>query len=184
MFLLKHHFEYTRPPVAGKEKVRREAREIDPWYVTGLVEGEGCFTYSRSGNRLALYFAVKLTRADDQLLQRLQNFFRGAGTIYRVRPRAAAGRAGFTKAASYYRVCRKDELPRIVAHFDVYPLSGAKSASYRIWRMMVLLKLEFPKTSHERLEVFAKQLSATSPRNGIWDATDEDAGPYRPKIDG
>ena len=153
---------------------------LDPWYVTGLVEGEGCFTYSHSGSSLALYFAVKLIRADDALLHSLQAFFGGAGTIYRVRPRRPTARAGFTKAATYYRVCRRSELRTVLAHFDSYPLRGAKAASYQIWRLMVLLKLEFPKTSRDRLEMFAAKLSAASPRHGVWSATDKDAGPTSP----
>jgi hypothetical protein len=157
---------------------------LDPWYVTGLVDGEGCFTYSRSSKHLALYFSVKLTRADDLLLQALQDYFEGAGTIYRVRPRAATSGAGNTKAASYYRVCRKEELRRIVEHFDTYPLRGAKAESFQIWRLMVLLKLEFPKTSRDHLDSFAAKLSAASPRHATWSATDKDAGPLRriPKV--
>ncbi len=152
---------------------------LDPWYVTGLVEGEGTFTYSRSGSHLALYFAVKLIRADDALLLSLQDFFGGAGAIYRVRPRRPTPGAGFTKAATYYRVCRRDDLKRIVEHFDTYPLRGAKAASYRIWRLMVLLKREFPRTCRDRVEQFAKRLSAASPRHAAWSAFDEDAGPYK-----
>jgi len=152
---------------------------LNPWYVTGLVEGEGTFTYSRSASHLALYFAVKLVRADDALLLALQAFFGGAGTIYRVRPRRPTPRAGFTKAATYYRVCRRNDLRRIVEHFDQYPLCGAKADSFRIWRLMVLLKLEFPKTCRERLEMLAAKLSAASPRNAVWSAEDADAGPYR-----
>jgi len=158
--------------------------ELNPWYVTGLVEGEGCFTYSRGPrSRMALYFAVKLVRADDELLRCLQAFFGGIGTLYRVRPRAPTPRAGYTKAASYYRVCRRDQLQRIVEHFDAYPLRGTKAASYAIWRLMVLLKVEFPKTSHDHLDLFAKRLSAASPRHGIWSADDENAGPYRSGIE-
>ena len=157
------------------------ALALEPWYVTGLVEGEGTFTFSRSGSHLALYFGVKLSRADDTLLLSLQDFFGGVGRIYRVRPRRLTLRAGFTNAATYYRVCRRDELRRIVEHFDAYPLRGAKAVSYRIWRLMVVLKREFPRTSRDRLELFAKRLSTASPRNAAWSAVDEEAGPYRRK---
>lgn len=173
MFQLEHSLEYTLSPVSNTG--------LNPWYVTGLVEGEGTFTYSRSGSHIALYFAVKLTRADDALLLSLQSFFGGAGTIYRVRPRAPTPGAGFTKAATYYRVCRRSELGRIVEHFDAYPLCGSKAASFRIWRLMVLLKQEFPRTSRDRLDLLATRLSATSPRNAAWSAEDGDAGPHRPQ---
>ncbi len=138
---------------------------LDPWYVTGLVEAGGCFTFSRaSRSNMVLYFAVRLLPAKEDLLGSLQRFFGGIGTAYRVRPRAATHVAGFTQAASYYRVCRRGELRRIVEHFDAYPLKGAKAAAFEIWRLMVLLKVEFPRTSGDELEVLAKKLSAASPR--------------------
>lgn len=138
---------------------------LDPWYVTGLVEAGGSFTFSRgSRSGMVLYFAVRLLPAEEELRGSLQRFFGGIGTAYRVRPRAASHVAGFTQAASYYRVCRRGELRRIVEHFDSYPLKGAKAAAFQIWRLMVLLKLEFPRTSGEELEVLAKKLSAASPR--------------------
>lgn len=141
---------------------------LDPWYVTGFAEGEGSFTFSRSGPRLAMYFSVKLTRADRSILEGLQTFFDGAGIIYDVGPRAPGDRSGFTKSASYYRVCRKAELGRVVAHFDAYPLKGSKAAAYRIWREMVSLKSRSPRPQQDRLEDLAKRLSAASPRNGPW----------------
>ena len=146
--------------------------DLDPWYVTGLVESGGCFTFSRASrsnlrgkrSNMVLYFAVRLLPAEEALLASLQRFFGGIGTAYRVRPRAASHAAGFTQAASYFRVCRRGELARIVEHFDAYPLKGAKSAAFQIWRLMVLLKLEFPRTSGGELEILATKLSAASPR--------------------
>jgi hypothetical protein len=138
---------------------------LDPWYVTGLVESGGCFTFSRGSRAgMVLYFAVRLAPAEEELLGSLQGFFGGIGTAYRVQPRAAPQAAGFARAASYYRVCRRGELRRIVAHFDAYPLKGAKAAAFQIWRLMVLLKLEFPGTSGGELEILAEKLSAASTR--------------------
>ena len=146
-----------------------QSQILDPWWVTGFVEGEGCFTYSRSGSgSIALYFAVKLTRADRTLLEALQRFFGGVGIIYDVGPRVTSPGSGFTKAASYYRVCRREHLGRILAHFDTYPPRGAKANSYRIWREMVLLKLESVRPLRDRLNALAALLSAASPRNGPW----------------
>ena len=146
------------------EEPRVEA-SLDPWYVTGLVEAGGCFTFSRSsGSSMVLYFAVRLLPAEEDLLESLQRFFGGIGTAYRVRPRAASHAAGFAQAASYYRVCRRGELARVVEHFDSYPLKGARAAAFQIWRLMVLLKLEFPRTSGGELEVLAKKLSAATRR--------------------
>jgi len=149
----------------------RLPKRLDPWYVTGFTEGEGAFTYSRSGRQLALYFAIKLTAADRGLLANLQSFFHGAGRIYRVAPRHPRSASGWTKTAAYYRVCRREDLERIVAHFDRYPLRGAKSASYRIWRQMVVLKRQFRRPNRAALDALAAQLSSTSPRNVPWRST-------------
>jgi LAGLIDADG endonuclease len=141
---------------------------LDPWYVTGFAEGEGSFTYSRSGPRVALYFAIKLSGSDRSVLVAIQRFFGGIGTIYDVGPRAPTLRSGFTKAASYFRVCRKAELLRVVTHFDQYPPVGCKLASYRVWREMVKLKNGPSKISIAELPRLAELLSSISPRHSPW----------------
>lgn len=134
--------------------------------MTGFCEGESTFTFSRNGAQLALYFGVKLTAAERPLLEALQAFFGGVGRIYKVKAREApTPRSGFTKEAVYYRVCRRDELPRIVDHFDEHPLRGGKKESYRFWRQMVLLKQNFRQPAREQLDALAARLSNASVRN-------------------
>jgi hypothetical protein len=148
------------------ETFSRGTRPLDPWYVTGFVEGEGAFTFSRSGRQMALYFAIKLTGADKAILEDIRAFFGSVGAIYRVVARdAPTPSSGYTKEAAYYRVSRRDDLERVVEHFDRYPLRGLKAQSYAIWRKMVELKREFRKPQREELEHLAAQLSAASPRN-------------------
>jgi hypothetical protein len=138
---------------------------IDPWYVTGLVEGQGAFTFSRSGRQMSLYFAIKLSESEREILEAIQDFFGGSGTIYRVKAGVAptAG-SGHTRAAAYYRVTRRQDLERIVEHFDQFPLRGAKAAAYLVWREMVAIKRAFRKPAREELDVLAARLSSVSPR--------------------
>jgi hypothetical protein len=141
---------------------------LDPWFVTGFVEGEGTFTFSRRGAQISLYFAIKLPEADRPLLMALQAFLGGIGQIYFVPPRAAARpRSGYTRAASYFRVCRRDQLIRVVEHFDSFPLRGTKRRSYDIWRQMVQLKQAFRRPPREELGELAVRLSAASVRNQV-----------------
>lgn len=134
--------------------------------MTGFVEGEGTFTYSRSGRQMALYFAIKLTEADEPILASIRDFFGGIGSIYLVQPRDCAAPArGRTKAGSYYRVSRRDELLVVVNHFDRYPLRGAKATSYEVWRQMVMLKQKFRKPRRDLLDELAARLSATQVRS-------------------
>ena len=100
------------------------------------------------------------------------DYFGGVGAIYRVKPAAAPTSAsGYTKPAAYYRICRRQDLERVVEHFDRYPLRTGKAASYAIWRQMVALKRDFRKPPREELEQLSAQLSACSPRNAKWMAT-------------
>jgi LAGLIDADG DNA endonuclease family protein len=145
--------------------------DLHPWFVTGFVEGEGTFTFSRHREgSLSLYFGVKLTEIDRPILEALQAFFGGAGKLYYVQPRAAlTPNSGYTKAASYYRISKAQDLVRVVRHFDSFPLRGCKRTSYAIWREMVMLKTTTG-ISSRLLEPFARELSAASVRNRRWSA--------------
>jgi LAGLIDADG endonuclease len=113
------------------------ATALDPWYVTGLAEGEGCFCVSfsrRSKLRMGLEvrpsFALSLNERDEALLTALQTYF-GCGWIRR-------SRADLTLKFE----CRstRELLDSIVPHFETYPLWGAKARSFagfaRICRMV------------------------------------------------
>lgn len=132
---------------------------LDPWYVTGFAEGEGRFTFSRSGRSLALYFALRVTRADAAILLGIQAFFGGIGRIY---DRRTSG------GSLYYRVNRIDDLPTIVRHFDDYPLAGAKARVFEIWRRMVDLKrVHYRHPERADLEALADRLAeATAHSSG------------------
>jgi hypothetical protein len=113
--------------------------------VTGLVEGEGSFTYSRSGKQLAVYFTMK---RELPILEDLQRFFGGIGTIYDHR------------GARSWRVTHRHDLARLVVHFDRYPLRTHKADTYAVWREMVLLKQQFRKVDRDGLDRLARELSA------------------------
>lgn len=129
--------------------------ELDPWYVTGFIEAQGSFTYSRNGRQMALYFGIKLPEVDEPVLHEIRDFFGGIGSIYPVQAGASA----------YYRVCRREQLPVIVDHIDSYPLRSSKRAAFEIWRDMVLLKQRFRRPPRDELRQLAEQLSAASGRS-------------------
>ncbi len=140
------------------ETISRETglEPVDPWYVTGFLEGEGSLTYSRSGRQLAVYLALKVAARDQPIVLLLQAFFDGIGKIYRI-PRQEATQPH--RGSCYYRICRHDELARVVDHLDRYPLRGSKAGAYAIWREMVLLKRNFREAPRDRLEELALALT-------------------------
>lgn len=100
---------------------------MDPWFVTGLAEGEGCFCIAlalrakmRTGLEVRPSFALSLNERDLELLEDLQAFF-GCGWI----------RESRSDRTFKYEVRSVGELlDRIVPHFEHYPLRGKKAKSF------------------------------------------------------
>ena len=104
-----------------------EGSKLDPWYVTGLVEGEGCFSVSFSfrkrlkvGIETRPSFSISLTRRDLHILERIREFF-GCGGI----------RYSRTDSTYKYEVRSiKDLDTKILPHFRKYPLQGSKKEDF------------------------------------------------------
>jgi hypothetical protein len=102
-------------------------RALDPWYVSGLAEGEGCFCVSfavrpklRTGLEARPSFSLSLNERDRELLSGLMQFF-GCGWV----------RESRLDRTFKYEVRSVTELKdQIVTHFEQYPLRGAKAKSF------------------------------------------------------
>ena len=66
---------------------------LAPWFVTGLVQTAGSFTFSRTHSGFALYFAIRQAAAEAALLEQVRRFFGGIGRIYIQRGPAGRSRA-------------------------------------------------------------------------------------------
>lgn len=134
---------------------------LSPWYITGFCDGEAAFTYSRSGGTFGLYFAIKQREDNRQIIEDIHEYFNYVGYIYQHKESQSSPKAGFSKAAVYYRVTKIAELQRIVEHFDRYPLqSQKKQQAYKLWREMVMHKLEnYRDIDYDYLRKLAEKLS-------------------------
>ncbi|HOK35190.1 MAG TPA: LAGLIDADG family homing endonuclease [Candidatus Pacearchaeota archaeon] len=142
--------------------MKHSFQKLDPWYVTGLCDGEASFTYSRGSQSINLYFAIKVSNQDRKLLKDLQNFFSG-GKIYNIN---SALKEKKNKPVSYYRISKLSELEKIITHFDKYPLQSQKEKSYQIWREIIFLKKKnFRKPNSEELEGLVQKLSRANLEN-------------------
>jgi hypothetical protein len=102
------------------------AVRLDPWFVTGLAEGEGC---SASLSPSVRYFASgsRPGRSSRSRWTRGIATCRGATGLLRMRlDPGIAMRSGF----KYEARSVGDLVDRIVPHFETYPLRGAKSRSF------------------------------------------------------
>jgi len=138
--------------------------DINPWYVTGFCDGESTFTYSRSGENLNLYFAIKLNVDDRDVLYKIKDFF-GVGNMYVGRPVPPRKYSGHTRTYFYYRVSKIRDHLRVIEHFTKYPLIGKKAASFSVWKDMVSLKLNYRKPNREELNRLAAKLSSLTGKN-------------------
>jgi hypothetical protein len=100
---------------------------LDPWFVSGLTEGEGCFCVSfavraklRAGLEVRPSFSLSLNVKDLELLRDLQTFF-GCGWI-----RESKGDRTF----KYEARSINDLLEFVIPQFERYPLRGAKACSF------------------------------------------------------
>jgi hypothetical protein len=101
---------------------------LDPWFVTGLTEGEGCFCVSfslRSRLRARLEvrpsFSLSLNERDRRLLTDLQAFF-DCGWIRESRS---------DRTFKYEVRSVGDLLSRVLPHFECFPLRGSKASSFQ-----------------------------------------------------
>ena len=110
---------------------------LDPWFVTGLAEGEGCFCISfslrarlKAGLEVRPSFALSLNERDRSLLEDLQIYF-GCGSIRESR---------VDRTFKYESRSTAELLERIVPHFQEFPLRGSKRRSFdgfvRVCRMI------------------------------------------------
>ncbi len=100
---------------------------LDPWYVTGLIEGEGIFGVSFNlrkklsvGIETRPYFAISLNRRDLELVKSLQAFF-------------SCGGIRFSRGDNTYKYevrSVKDLMKKVIPHFEAYPLKGAKAGDF------------------------------------------------------
>ncbi len=100
---------------------------LDPWFVSGLTEGEGCFCVSfavrpklRAGLEVRPSFSLSLNEKDLGLLRDLQMFF-GCGWI-----RESKSDRTFKFEARSVR----DLSGHVIPHFERYPLRGNKAKSF------------------------------------------------------
>lgn len=131
---------------------------LNPFWISGFITGEGSFTYfTRTRNNsknekvrdFTLVMEVSQDSKDGYILTSIQNYFRGVGKVYHsLPPKNGAKKVnGITR----YRLVVKEEIiDQIVPHFNDYPLGGNKLQQYNIWIKIVKYFIENPKRSQER----------------------------------
>ena len=137
--------------------------KIHPWYITGLIDGEGSFnvTISKASNRsigyiITLSFEIALLSKDIKLLESLRDYFK-IGSIY--------DHVGNMKR---YKVSSVKNLTSIILpHFDKYPLTTKKRSDFEVFKRIVVLLNKGPidiKQLHKIINLKASLNKGLSPK--------------------
>ena len=142
--------------------------ELNPWWITGFVDGEGCFSISFIKNatmRLGYQIFVEfvLTQGEKSLpsLEAVQCFF-DCGKIYRNRRKD-------NHKEDLFRYCvraRADLLDTIIPFFEEYPLQTAKKDDFEVFRWVMRMIERGEHLTPEGFETI-RQLSATTNRRKV-----------------
>lgn len=107
---------------------------LNPDYLTGFVDGEGCFSLSiyKQGKNLTGWqvkpiFSISLHNKDIKLLEAIQRTFK-TGKIYK-----------HGVDSMQYRVSSLKNLQIITDHFDKYPLITQKRADYLLFKQAITI---------------------------------------------
>jgi len=103
---------------------------ITPWFVTGFIDAEGSFILGlqerygfSTGWQATCYLSIKLHSKDKFLLEAIQLYFGGIGSIKKG-----------TNNSVIYNIVSIKEIDVIIAHFDKYPLLTEKRVDYYLFK--------------------------------------------------
>lgn len=105
-------------------------KKLNPYYVTGFVDGEGCFLINimarskqKLGYHVSLMFKLKLHSRDSVLLENIRNYFSNVGNIQ-------FRKDGYIE----FIVSSIKDIEVIINHFDSYPLITQKWSDYQLFK--------------------------------------------------
>jgi LAGLIDADG endonuclease len=111
-------------------KPSEQSAILNPWYVTGIVDGEGCFSISfnlrsslNTGIEVRPSFAIGLNEKSLQTLKLLQNFF-------------TCGSIRFSNADRVYKFevrSISDLVKQVIPHFEKYTLQTSKRNDFELF---------------------------------------------------
>lgn len=130
---------------------------LDPNYVTGFADGESSFIVSvfkrdsKLGWQVAPKFSIEVHNRDLELLEKIQLFFKGVGTINERK----------TRNGVIYTISYLSELVDVlIPHFEAYALVTNKQADFILFRDIVNILNTNKENTLDRLYQILKLKSA------------------------
>jgi hypothetical protein len=127
-----------------------QQERLDPRWVTGFVDGEGCFhisinKHARMSMRWQVLpeFRIVQHKRDEALLKELQRFFQAGKVVVNHGNRKEL------------RIRKLDELKNVIALFERYPLMTKKSSDFEVFKEVLRSMDRQEHLTHEGLEKIA-----------------------------
>lgn len=137
---------------------------LNPWYIAGLIDGEGCFCVSISKHQSSKYgfearlmFEVEMIIEDKPLLESLQETL-GCGHLYLLNYE----RYGWRPHVKYAVKNIKDIQEKVIPFFKKYSLQGKKKKDFEFFCQAAEM---FSKKEHLSLEGIEKLRNFQSKMN-------------------
>ena len=152
-------FVYSFAALVKQQKVMYSLLvvKINPWFVSGFSDGEGCFMITITENKklklgfqVQLFFVIGLHHRDKALLEKILIYF-AVGNITKEK-------SGILK----YKVSSVKDLRVIIDHFDKYPLITDKWSDYQLFKQAFKL---LERQEHLTIEGLKKILSIRASMN-------------------
>lgn len=128
-----------RRDVGGRAKLHQQYQVLDPQYVIGFIDGEGCFSVSIGKHQtlkrkmeVRVEFEIELRADDREILDRIQATL-GCGRIYHL----SYERYGWSPHVKLKVGNMTDLGERLIPFLDQYPLQAKKRFVYQYFREVV-----------------------------------------------
>lgn len=109
--------------------------KINPWYISGFTEGEGCFAIiitkhktKKTRRDVTLAFEIELRGDDRQILEMIKNRLK-CGNIFDLKYE----RYGRKPHVKYVVRNQRDILYKIIPFFNTFPLKGKKYKDFLLF---------------------------------------------------
>jgi len=145
-----------------------ETQKLDPWWITGFVDGEGCFSISfiknktmRFGYQIFTEFVITQGEKSLPALEAIKEYF-ACGNLY-------CNHRHDNHQENLYRYCvrsRDDLQNKIIPFFQQHPLQSAKQHDFEIFTSIVEIMSNGEHLTQEGFEQI-QQLAATTNRKKI-----------------
>ena len=155
--------------IGRKIPLARVPDKLDPNWIAGFTEGEGCFFVKLVKNntkkkfKVILGYQVTQHSRDTLLIEKFTTFFN-------------CGRLELTKGSSVNFIVNKfsDITSVIIPFFEKYPLLGSKSKDFIDWKKIVILMISKVHLTEEGIEEISKIKSSMNSSRVFTSGFDED----------